>query len=131
MPAPPIPKVTFRFPNNNLGLTPASPGNIIAIVGPCTRPDIPLATPRTIGGSPDTVVAQAGYGPAADLAANMVQGGATVVVVPCAYTAATPSAVTHAGTGLSVMTVTGSPFDRYMQVIVTVTRAGTVGASVP
>lgn len=131
MAAPPIPKVSFRFPNNNLGLTPPSPGNIIAIVGPCTHPDIALNTARTIGGSADTVVSQAGYGPAADLASNMVQGGATVVVVPCAYTAAVPSAVTHTGTGASVMTVTGSPFDRYMQVVVEVVRSGTVNDPVP
>lgn len=131
MAAAPIPQVTFKFPNNNLGLTPGSPGNTIAIVGPCTRPQINLNQARALGGSADNVVTQAGYGPVADLAANMVQGGATVVVVPCAYTAATPSAVVKVGTGLSVMTVTGSPFDRYMAVRVRVTRSATVGATIP
>lgn len=131
MAAPPIPAVNFAFPNNNLGQTPPSPGNIIAIIGPCTGPLIGANEPRTLGGSPQNVVDQAGYGPAADLAANLVQGGATVVVVPCAYAAAGPSAVTHTGSGLSVMTVTGDPFDRYMQVIVTVVRSATVGAATP
>ncbi len=131
MAAPPIPKVTFRFPNNNLGQTPQNPSNIIAVIGPCTHPQIQLNEPRTLGGSPETVVTQAGYGPAADLAANLVQGGATVVVVPCDYTPATPSAVTKVGGGASVMTVTGSPFDRYMMVLVTVLRAGTPGDATP
>jgi hypothetical protein len=131
MAAPPIPKVLFRFPNNNLGQTPPSPAGIIAIVGPCTHPLLELNEPRTIGGSPQNVLDVAGFGPAADLAANLVQGGATVVVVPCDYTPAAPSAVVHTGTGLSVMSIDGDPFDRYPQVIVTVVRAGTVGASVP
>lgn len=130
MPAPTIPKVTFNFPNRNLGLTPPSPGNIIAVIGPGTGP-LAINTPRTLGGSPDTVLASGGYGPAPDLAANLVQGGATVVLVLCDYDPATPSAVTHTGTGVSVMTVTGSPFDRYIKVIATVTRAGTVGGAVP
>lgn len=131
MAAPPIPKVGFRFPNNNLGQTPQNPSNIIALIGPCTHPQIDLNEPRTLGGSPDNVVTQAGYGPTADLAANLVQGGATVVVVPCDYTPATPDAVEHTGTGASVMTITGDPFDRYMGIIVTVLRSGTPGDSVP
>jgi hypothetical protein len=131
MAAPPIPSVGFSFPNNNLGQTPQSPSNIIAVIGPCTRPQIAVNEARTLGGSADNVITQAGYGPAADLAANLVQGGATVVVVPCAYTAATPTAVVHTGGGASVMTVTGNPFDRYMSVIAEVMRSGTVGATPP
>lgn len=123
MAAPPIPNVAFRFPNNNLGATPPSPGGIIAVLGACTHPGLDINEPRTIGGSPQNVVDVAGYGPAADLAANLVQGGATVVVVPVDYTPATPSAVTHTGTGLSVMTVSGDPFDQYF-VRVRVVRAG-------
>lgn len=130
MSAPAIPKVTFSFPNRNLGQTPPSPGNIIAVIGPGTGP-LAINTPRTIGGSAQNIVTQAGYGPAPDLAANLVQGGATVVLVLCDYDAATPSAVVPTGGGASVMTVTGSPFDRYIKVIATVTRAGTVGATVP
>jgi hypothetical protein len=132
MAAPPIPKVTFEFPNNNLGQTPPSPGNIIAVIGPCTgSAALPVNTPRTVGGSPQNVIDLAGYGPTADLAANLVQGGATVVVVRATYTPATPSAVTKVGTGASVMTVTGSPFDRYIAVRARVSRGGTVGATVP
>ncbi len=131
MAAPPIPNVGFSFPNNNTGQTPQSPSNIIAVIGPCTRPQIALNEARTLAGSADNVITQAGYGPAADLAANLVQGGATVVVVPCDYTPATPSAVTKVGGGASVMTVTGSPFDRYMMVKAEVLRAGTVGDPVP
>ncbi len=131
MAAPPIPTVGFSFPNNNLGQAPQSPSNIIAVIGPCTHPQISLNEARTLGGSASNVITQAGYGPAADLAANLVQGGATVVVVPCAYTPATPSAVTHVGTGVSVMTVTGSPFDRYMMVIAEVLRSGTPADATP
>ncbi len=131
MAAPPIPNVGFSFPNNNLGQTPQSPSNIIAVIGPCTHPQINLNEARSVGGSADNVITQAGCGPAADLAANLVQGGATVVVVPCAYTPATPSAVTKVGGGTSVMTVTGSPFDRYMKVIAEVLRAGTPGDATP
>jgi len=131
MSAPPIPRVGFRFPNRNLGQTPLSPGNIIAVIGAGTIPDMVLNTPRSLGGSPDNVVNQAGYGPGPDLCANLVQGGATVVYVPCDYTPATPSAVDHEGTGTSVMSVTGDPFDQYMQVIVTCVRAGTPGDAIP
>lgn len=131
MAAPPIPQVRFRFPNNNLGQTPPNPSGIIAVVGPCTHPLLDLNEPRTLAGSAQNVVDVAGFGPAADLAANLIQGGSTVVVVPCDYTPATPSAVIHTGTGLSVMTVTGDPFDRYQEVIATVVRAGTVGDAIP
>lgn len=124
MAAPQIPNTTFRFPNNNLGATPLSPGGIIAVVGACTHPDLDLNEPRTIGGSAQNVVDVGGYGPAADLAANLVQGGSTVVLVPVDYTEGTTSAVTHTGTGASVMTITGDANDQYF-IKVTVTRAGT------
>jgi hypothetical protein len=39
--------------------------------------------------------------------------------------------VTHVGGGASVMTVSGSPFDRYIKVIATVLRAGTPGDATP
>ncbi len=124
MAAPPIPSVGFSFPNNNLGSTPASPSNIIAVIGACTGP-VAVDTPRSIGGSPENVVTSFGYGPGADLGANLVQGGATVVMVRATSTGGTPTAVTHTGTGASVMTVTGTGFDQYTEVIVTCVRAGT------
>lgn len=133
MSAPPIPRVGFRFPNRNLGQTPLSPGNVIAVIGAGTIPDMTVNVPRSLGGSADNVVDQAGYGPGPDLCANLVQGGATVVYVPCDYTPPTPTAVTpgSGNTGATVMTVTGDPHDQYMGVIVTCVRAGTVGGTVP
>lgn len=120
----PIPNVFFEFPNNGLGLTPLAPSNILAVFGASSLGDI--NTPTSIGGSPLNVSTQFGYGPGASLAANLIQSGATVVFTKVDSTPATPSAVTHVGTGVSVMTVTGTPFDRY-DVIVEVLRAGTAG----
>ncbi len=131
MSAPPIPSVRFSFPNKSLGQTPPSPSGIVAVIGPCTGPDLAINSPLTLGGDPQNVVATAGYGPAADLTANLVQGGATAVVVRADSTPATPGAVTKTGGGASVMTVTGTPFDRYIMVKVEVMRSGTPGDPTP
>lgn len=120
-----IPNVTFNFPANGLGNTPPSPSGIIAVVGPTSIGT--AGSPTSLGGNAQNVVDVFGYGPAADLASNLVQGGSTVVVCKTAATAGVVGSVTHTGTGVSVMTVTGNSFDRY-DVIVTVVRAGTAGS---
>ena len=62
------------------------------------------------------------------LAANLIESGIpTIFVKVDTDTAGAASAVTHNGTGLSVMTTTGDPFDAY-NVIVAVVRAGTAGS---
>lgn len=132
MAAPPIPSVGFNFPNNNLGATEPSPSNVVAIVGACSGP-LAVNTPSEVGGSAQNVVALAGYGPAADLAANIVNGGNTVILTRATSTPGTPSAVTEGSgnTGSSVMTVSGTPFDSYFRILVTCVRSGIVGTDNP
>lgn len=122
----PIPAVNLTIRNDTLGQAPPSPGNVVAIFGPTSL--LPTGVPTEFSGSVSSVIATAGYGPAVDLACNLVSGGATVILTDVANTATAPGAVTKVGTGASVMTTTGtSALDRY-DVIVKVVRGGTAGS---
>lgn len=70
-----------------------------------------------------------GWGPLVEAGALACRAGGTVLA--CRATGAvagTSTAVTHTGTGVSVMTVTGTPFDTYY-VEVLVIANGTIGTS--
>lgn len=122
----PIPNVSLTFPEDGLGIAPQNPANIFAVFGASSAGTV--ATPTSIGGQPSNVVSGFGYGPAPSLAAALIQSGASVVFVKVTHTNGTVGTVTDNSTvGLSVMTVTGNPFDRY-DVVVTVTRSGTAGS---
>lgn len=121
--AAPIPNTTFSFPNGGLGIQPADPSNIVAVVGASSGGT--ADTPASIGGRVSNVTDQFGYGPMPSLCAALIRSGATVVAVKAASTNGTPTAVTEGpGVGTSNMTVTGTGFDQYF-VIVTITRGGT------
>lgn len=64
--------------------------------------------------SPQTLNNTFGWGPGVEAAAlACVAGGTVLFCRATANTAGTATAVTHTGTGVSVMTVTGAPFDTY------------------
>jgi uncharacterized protein DUF2586 len=119
------PNVVFNILNNGLGQLPASPSQAICVFGTSSG-----GTANTIAGPytrATNVVADNGYGPGPELTAYLAAAGVTVYFCRLATTAnGSNTAVTHTGTGSSVMTVTGTPFDIY-NTIVTMTRSGTVG----
>jgi hypothetical protein len=121
----PIPNVAFQFPEDGLGLAPAAPSGIFAVFGASSSGTVNV--PQDVAGTPANAIARWGYGPGPSLVGNLVQSGATVVFTRVDSTPVAAGAVTHTGTGLSVMTITGNPFDRY-NLIVTVVRAGTAGS---
>lgn len=122
----PNPNVSLIIQDGALGSVPASPANTFAVFGPSASGDANL--PTVFGGQPGEVVTEFGYGPGPSLVAALVASGiaAYFVKVPTDSPGAAGSVV-HAGTGLSMLTVTGTPFDRY-DVVVTVTRSGVAGA---
>jgi hypothetical protein len=79
--------------------------------------------------SPGNIQTQFGWGPLPEAAAMIAAvGGVPVCVKATTATAGSQTAVTHTGTGTSVVTVTGNAFDTY-EVLVTPVVAGTIGTS--
>lgn len=120
------PNVSFTILSGGLGNSPPSPGGTVCIVG-CSS----SGTANVVSGpyaSPAALVAAYGYGPGVECAAACIAAGLQPLFIKTPNTTAGASgAVTHTGTGASVMTVTtGVAYDRY-DVVVTMTRSGTVG----
>lgn len=121
-----IPSVSFTILSNGLGNVAPTPSGTIAVLG-CSSGGT-AETPSGPYVKPGDVITDFGYGSAPELAANLTASGIPVVFVKVdTDTAGAASAVTFSGTGTSVMTTSGDPFDQY-DVIVTVVRAGTVGS---
>ena len=124
---PTLPSVNFIIRNNGLGQLPSSPSQAICVIGTASG-----GTENQVNGPyalATNVVTDNGYGIGPELTAFLAAAGVTVYFCQAESTSAgTNTVVTHTGTGASVMTVTGTPFDDY-NVIVTVVRAGTAGTN--
>lgn len=81
--------------------------------------------------SPQTLLSTFGYGPLTEAAALTCLAGGTVLAIRAATnTAGTATAVQFVGSGTSVITVTGAPYDDYyVQFKVTSTGGGTIGVA--
>ena len=105
--------VTFR--EGQLPVAAETTDNLIVVYGYCT-----LGTANTLysfqGSSPTDVVTQLGYGPLAQLVAELMAtpGHGPVVAVPCAATAGVLSSVTAAGTSPPTVTLTGNSVDEIL-----------------
>lgn len=100
--------------------------SVIAVAGTSSigQVDVPLST-RSL----NTIISSFGYGPLSELCALLISAGATVIATRVtAATAGTASAVTQTGTGTSVVTVTGAPYDTYY-VVAEVIAGGTIGVA--
>lgn len=120
------PTVNFTIVNGGLGNSPPSPSSTVCIVG-CSS----SGTANVVSGpyaSPSQLVSDYGYGPGTELAAACIQAGLQPLFIKTpSTTPGSSGAVTHVGTGLSVMTVSvGAAYDRF-NVLITTTRSGTVG----
>jgi hypothetical protein len=118
-----IPDVTISISDGALGLVePADASS--AIIGSCSGG---VANTLYAFTDPATLVSELVSGPAVEAAAHaLAVGGGTVFVLKVDNTS-TPGvagSVTHVGTGLSVLTVTGAPYDAY-QVRITILQGGT------
>lgn len=118
-----IPDATLSVTDGALGITEPTSA-VSAVIGSCSSGTINtvyvFADHKTLV---DTLVS----GPAVEAAAHeLAVGGGVVYVVRVdnTSTAGAAGAVTPVGTGLSVMTVTGAPYDNY-RVIVKILVAGT------
>jgi hypothetical protein len=121
-----IPNISVTVLSTGLGNVAPSPSGTFVVFG-CSSG----GTEEVVSGPyyrPDLVVTDYGYGPGPELVAECVQSGIPTIFVKVATdTVGTKTAVTHTGTGTSVMTVTGDPFDQY-DIVVTATRSGTAGS---
>lgn len=120
------PSVNFTIVRNALGNSPPSPANTVCVVGPSSS-----GTVGAVSGpyaQPNQVTSDNGYGPGPELVAALVAAGLQPLFIrSTTSTAGACSSVTHTGSGVSVMTVSGAAYDKY-NVVVTITRAGTVGS---
>ncbi len=120
------PSVNLNILSSALGNVPPSPANTIAIFG--TSSGGTAATVQDAYRRSDNLVTDYGYGPGPDLASQCIQSGIPTIFVKVATnTPGAATAVTHTGTGTSVMTVTGTPLDAY-DVIVTQKSDGVAGS---
>lgn len=121
------PSVTFTINSNNLGQAPAGIGNVIAVVGTSSSG---VANTPYVSPVPGNFVSNFGYGPGPQLAALVAnQSGNPVVFIKAATsTPGSNTAVSHNGTGTSVMSISGTANDNYY-LIVTPTVAGTIGTA--
>lgn len=107
-----IGSATVTFREGQLPVAAETTDNVIVVYGYCT-----LGTAATLytfqGAAPSDVITQLGYGPLAQLVAELMAtpGHGPVVAVPCAATAGVLSAVVAAGTTPPTVTLTGNSVD--------------------
>lgn len=120
------PQIIFNVVSNALGNVPVSPANTIAIygvssAGPINEPSDPYSVPGN-------VAVDFGYGPGPELAANLVASGIRTIFTRVETdTVGTVSAVVHTGSGTSVLSISGDPYDAY-DISVVPSKAGTAGS---
>lgn len=125
--AAPSPSINFTIQSNALGNVALSPAFVIAIFG-CSSAGTANVPSSTYNGVPGRVATDFGYGPGPELAANCIASGIPTVFTKVATdTPGSVGAVSHNGTGLSVLTFTGVPFNAY-NISVIPTVSGTAGS---
>lgn len=120
----PIPEAKVSITDGALGLTPPNPDNTLAIIGTSST-----GTENEVQsfGDQQSVKAAFGSGPLVEAACHVlaVAGGPVVCCKATSASAGAAGSVTHTGTGLSVLTTTGSaPLDSY-QVQALIVQGGT------
>lgn len=127
-----IPSVSFTIASNALGNVPPSVAGTVAVFGVSSGTPDDWEEGITVSGPylrAQNLVTDYGYGPGIELAANCIESSIPVLFIKVPTSeVGTKTGVTFDGTGTSVMTVTGDPFDFYDEVIVTCVRAGTAGS---
>lgn len=119
-----LPYANLAIKDGALGIVPGSDNGTVAFVGACS-----LGTANTVYSFTDvqTLKDTLGTGPMVDAAAYVlsIAGGTVVCVKSTTSTAASSSSVVKTGTGVCVITTTGSsPLDSY-QVRVLIVQGGT------
>lgn len=120
----PIPDTSINIKDGGLGLVPQLNNNTVALLGVCSG-GVDNSVNAFGGGNTQAVADTLGTGPLVESAAAIVQAGCPVIA--CKVHTTTPGsqgAVTHVGTGTSVVTTTGAALDSY-EALVKVTKAGT------
>lgn len=120
------PSVNFNIRSNALGNVPVSPAQLIAVLG-CSSAGTDLSV-SSVYRVPDRIVTDYGYGPGPELAGAVCRSGIGVVFVKVpTNTPGVAGAVSHTGTGTSIVTISGTPYDDY-EIQIIPTRAGTAGS---
>jgi hypothetical protein len=111
-----IPQSKTTIQDGALGLTPSNPDRIQAKV--CVCAGGPLNTPTQVGSIQQLKTTFIG-GPGVEAAAHVlaVAGGPIIICRAAASNAGAAGAVTKVGTGLSVLTLTGTPLDGYEAIV--------------
>ncbi len=119
--------VNFTVLDGGLGLAAAGAGDIIFVAGVSSAG---TANQPYVASQPGTFVTTSGYGPGPELAAYIANatGNPTGFVKVATNAAGSNTAVTHSGTGSSVVTLSGTPLDSYYGKV-TVLTGGTIGTT--
>ncbi len=124
-----IPEVSLSVTDGALGIAPSSTARIQAFVGVSSAGDVNTVYSFS---DPQLLRNTLGTGPLVELAALVLQlcGGPVYCVRVTSNVAGTNSAVTAGAgnTGLSVLTLTGTPLDSYVAKVVVVTGAANPAA---
>ena len=122
------PSIQLTVVDGGLGSTGSNTDRLVAVFGCCSAGSVGSLAYYS---SPATLIQDYGYGPGVSLACYVMATSGQGVAFGKAVedVAGASGSVTHNGTGTSVVTVTGTPFDS-LEVQVTVTAGGTIGTDV-
>lgn len=125
-----LPAINQNVVDGGLGITPASPANVVAFLGVCSS-GAPNVVRQFGGPSVKPVKDALGTGPLSEALAHVLEvaGGPHLAVPVTASVPGVAGAVTHVGTGTSALTVTGAPRDGFA-VVIEITRAAASLAAV-
>lgn len=121
--------ISFNIQDNGLGAAVPGGGGTLVVAGVCSKG---AGFKPTMTASPSTITSTYGYGPAPQLACNIVTatGNPVIIINTLAASAGTNGTVqtTIPGGSTSVVTLTGTPNDTYYG-RVTVLTGGTIGTA--
>lgn len=119
--------INITVQDNGLGQSAPGAGNTMVVVG-CTSKgavNVPI-----VSTNPNDWITADGYGPGVEAAAFITQrtGNPVCFIKAATQTNGSSTSVTHTGTGVGAITLSGNPYDTYYG-LVTVTTGGTQGTA--
>lgn len=122
------PSISLNVIDGGLGSAGANTDRLVAVFGCSSAGSVGSLTYYT---NPATLIGDYGYGPGVSLACHIMATSGQGVIFGKAVEDVAPGfgPVSHSGTGTSVATTGGTPYDG-IEVVITVTSGGTIGTDV-